>query len=195
LREEFSGYDYLEDALVRIFDELPNMKTSSVVHKPGVGSGIQIGSRDIRIASLDEFIEIVKVATAKLRLKSKIHYKVIYEWYRANEHEYKGDFGTGLGATKFHIIRKEALEQLSSLLGNQDNDAGESRLTGDEEEIIVLEPGDKLIITGGAESLIGQLAYFDKFLDDFEDRLICNYYVGENRLNCIINLSEVRSLN
>ena len=192
MREEFIGFEWLEDALDLIFDELPGMKTSSVVHKPGVGSGIQIGSRRVTFTVFDDFLERVKFATVKLRLRSREHYQVIYEWYRTNDHENESDFGTGLGFVNFHKLRLEALDQLSRDLSENDH-VNESEFTKNESEPVVdLQAGDPLVIIGGAPNLVGQVAYFDKFISDFRDRLICNYIIGGQRVIYEINLSEIR---
>ena len=190
MREEFLKFEYLEDALAIIFDESPGLKSSSVAHKLGVGSGIQIGSRDQRFVLFDDFIEKVTRATISL---DKKHYKVIYEWYRANDHQNEGDFGTGLGFIKFHEIRKEALELLSLELSEK-NKTRQSQ-TIEEEPHFVLVVGSPIQITGGPPELIGQVAYFDKFIDDFKDRLICNYFKSGVRQMYITNLSEIRSVN
>lgn len=193
MRDEFIPYQYLEDALALLFDELPGLKSSSVAHKPGVGSGIQIGSRNVYVDSYDDFLEQVRLATVKLRLKSRIHYEVTYKWYRTNEHLETSDYGTGIGFKRFHSVRKEALEFLVEYLsGSQDQPTYFGEQT--EEAETQLESGDRIVITGGAPDLLGVVAYFDKFLDEFKSRLICNYLNNGLRVNYIINTDEVRAI-
>lgn len=190
MRDEYQGYDLIEHALANIFDESPGLKSSSVIHKPGVGSGIQIGSRRIPFESFDGFIEEVKLATVKL---TKTHLRVVYEWYRANEHENGGDFGTKLGEISFHNLRLEALEIISDILAKKNQKSNEAT-TENSEVNVSLDPGDPLQIISGSPHLVGQIIYFDKFDGKFNDRLLCNYFINGQRVIIFINVDEVRSV-
>ena len=190
MRDEYQGYDLLEHALANIFDESPGLKSSSVIHKPGVGSGIQIGSRRVPFESFDGFIEEVKLATLKL---SKTHLKVVYEWYRANQHENGGDFGTKLREVSFHNIRLEALEIIAGILAKEDQKS-DAATAENSEKNVSLEPGDPLQIISGSLHLVGQIIYFDKFEGKYNDRLLCNYFIKGQRAIIFINIDEVRFL-
>lgn len=184
----------LEETLAILFDGLPNLKSSSVIHKSGVGSGIQIGSRDIT-DTLSEYVERVRAATVSLRLKSKIHYEVIFKWYRTNSHDSYSDYKTGVGYENFHKIRKEALDLLASYL-NGDLEGVETDNCDIDEEISAkyLESGDLIEITGGSPFLRGTVAYFDKYIDQFKSRLLCYYFKNGNREICIINTDQIRTI-
>ena len=190
MRDEYQEYDLLEQALANIFDESPGLKSSSVIHKPGQGSGIQIGSRRVPFESFDGYIEEVKLATVKL---TKTHLRVVYEWYRANEHEIGGDFGTKLGEVSFHSLRLEALKIISDILAKKNQKSNEA--TAENSEVNVsLVPGDRLQIISGSPHPVGQIIIFDKFDGKFNDRLICHYFKNGKRVIIFINVDDVRSV-
>lgn len=190
-RSNLIPFESLEMALAHIFDSEPNLKTSSVVHKLGVGSGIQIGSRDSMDITLGDYLDEVKLATVQLRKKSKIHYKVLYLWYSANEHFLKSDFGTHLGVEGFHEVRLEGLQYLSEILGESlletKLDDGRPQNQGDAESQFM--SGDRIVIVGGSPHLIGDIAYFDKYLTP--PRILCNWIKNGERIPYEINIEYI----
>jgi hypothetical protein len=183
-------YGLIEEALVRIFDELPGIKTSSVAHQPNSAIGIKIGSREIMVGDFEEFIDVIKAFTAELRVQSKKHYKVIHEWYRANNHPPSSDFGTGMGAERFHEFRFQALEYIYCSLNGLNFIFDNQFVPKDDGPPETLEPGDKIVIIGGSPYLIGTVAYIIS-IDDMR-RVLCRYFLGSEPVVRHVNLDDLR---
>jgi hypothetical protein len=182
--EEFSA---IEDALAIILDQQPFMKTSSIVHE-GSSIGIKVGSRNEKELT-EKFIESVRLATAALRKQSKIHYRIIYEWYgKSSLVEFDiQDFS--LLPKQIELKWLEALKFLYELVYEKVN--ANTNLI-DVEKDKEFDIGDRVVITDGPIQLVGLIVQISAFLPD--PQIVCRYFIGDKEVMVIRSADELRSI-
>lgn len=184
----YEEYDAIESALAAIFDEQPGLKSSSIAHEPNSAIGIMIGSRFEHFDYSEDFIEQVKLITAKLRIESKSHYRLIFDWYRQNNH--RSISRSPDDEISFLRMKTEALEFIFCKLTGQDFSFDSKYSYRDDGVPSHLEPGDRVVITDGTMHLIGTAAYVI-FVDEMR-RCICRYFVNGRELICHVNIDDLR---
>lgn len=147
-----------------------------------------IGSRFGNFDSSKDFIEQVKLITAQLRIESKSHYKLIFDWYRQNNHSLISR--NPEDEVAFLRMKTEALEFIFCKLTGQDFSFDRGYSYRDDGAPSNLEPGDRVVITDGTIHLIGTTAYV-VFVDEMR-RCICRYFVNGRELICHVNIDDLR---
>lgn len=177
----------IEDALALIFDPQPFMKTSSVVHENSA-VGIRVGSRNEKTLT-EEFVERVKLATAKLRQRSKVHYKIIFEWYQSNDIQIANLNNLGINETEIENKWHEALRYIFNFVyKNHVSHIQVSNLETERE----IKSGDRAVIVEGPIKLIGEIVQIVAVLSYPE--VVYRYF--ERGRECMLktNIKDLRSI-
>lgn len=149
---------------------------------------MRVGSRNEKILT-EEFVEKVKLATAKLRQRSKVHYKIIFEWYQSNDIRIANFNNLGINDTEIEDKWHEALRYIFNFVYK---DHISHIKVGNLETERELKSGDRAVIVEGPIKLIGEIVQIVAVLG--YPQVVYRYFEGEEECTLETNIKNLRSI-